>query len=435
MLNQEKLIVKQFVKSFPVGQKENPLIAKAKLKYGRALEEMLKKRCFEEKDITKEQKKIVERLSHPLWGPIFYKKDNKIFVKTKVGEAVRILYSDVGEECKRIANLIAREYWKAGAHVSLIPYTSLQSKEHMDLIPEETATEMHPSARIYVQTFDARIFLGGDEDDEWVKGLEMKMKLGAPVSQYIYHMSDKRKMRWCVFGWPIEKKKYYVNPAFYRKVYLKSISATFGSFVKKTCKYYYNALYGKDKIRITANDGTDLSFSIKGRPVLVADGIMNEEKIKRGDFGLNIPDGEVFLAPCEHSANGDIVFDYVATHGFGLIRNLHIKFNNGKVVWFKASGDGTKRFKAFLDANTGEKDRIAELGIGTNPAAKFIGETIVDEKIFGSIHIAIGNNTGAYHGKNVASSHLDMIKIMNGKNGNIWADGKLIMKDGRPVKV
>jgi aminopeptidase len=87
-----------------------------------------------------------------------------------------------------------------------------------------------------------------------------------------------------------------------------------------------------------------------------------------------------------------------------------------------------------LDANVGDKDRIAEFGIGANPAAEYVGETIVDEKIFGTVHIAIGNNTGAYHGKNKASSHLDIIKTMS-KGSRVFVDGKAVMVDGKPKRI
>jgi len=146
---------------------------------------------------------------------------------------------------------------------------------------------------------------------------------------------------------------------------------------------------------------------------------------------LNIPCGEVFVAPLETTANGSILFDEVAVPGFGKVTNLRLKFAEGRVVSVSAD-DGADRFNKFLDANTGDKDRIAELGIGCNPGAEYTGGSIiVDEKIYGTIHVAIGNNTGAYHGINKASSHLDMIKSM--KQGELYVDGKLVMKDGSPA--
>ena len=93
---------------------------------------------------------------------------------------------------------------------------------------------------------------------------------------------------------------------------------------------------------------------------------------------------------------------------------------------------GRKNFATFLAANTGEKDRIGEFGIGTNPGATYTGGSIIiDEKIFGTVHIAIGNNRGAYHGKNKASSHLDLIKDM--RQGQVFVDGELILNRGKPA--
>lgn len=195
-------------------------------------------------------------------------------------------------------------------------------------------------------------------------------------------------------------------------------------------KYYGDALEGKEKVRIIA-DGTDLSFAIKGRPVLLDDPTISAEDEARGDVGLSIPCGEVFVAPLETTANGVILFDRVAVPGFGRMTNLKLKFVQGRVTGASAD-EGADRFNKFLDANSGDKDRIAELGIGCNPGAEHTGGSIiVAEKIYGTIHLAIRDNSGSYHGINKASSHLDMIKNM--KRGELYVDGRLVMKDGAPA--
>jgi leucyl aminopeptidase (aminopeptidase T) len=419
-------------KSIPIGRKPNPGIALARKRYGKIIDNIVSKNYIDPSRFK--NKKLLQKLADTDYGPLLVPRGKKYFVKKTVGELVRLIYSDVQPECVELARLIKYEAWKRGVNIAVMPSSSADSRAHLKMMPWDTAAELPLSAKITAKIFDARIFLGGDEDDNWVRGLEAKEKLGAPAAQKLHQIMDGHKMRWCLFGWPVPKKQYLVNPARYRKVFLNSITETFGPKVKQLCRYYKKALTGVNKIKITANDGTNLTFSIKNRPILLADGVIDAMDLKNGDVGLNIPDGEVFLAPLEYSANGTIIFDYVVTHGYGFVKNLKITFKDGKVVKYSAPGNGTKIFKKFLDSNTGEKDRIAELGIGTNPAAAFIGETIVDEKIFGSIHIAIGNNTGAYHGKNMASSHLDMIKIMKGRNGNMWADRKLVMKNGLPVK-
>lgn len=419
-------------KSIPVGRKPNPGIALARKRYGKIIDVIVKKKYIDPKSFK--NKKLLQKLTDTDYGPLLVQKGNKYFVKKTIGELARLTYSDTDPECAELAKLIKYEAWKRGVHMASVPYSSTESRAHLKLMPWDTAAELPLSAKLTAQVFDARIFLGGDEDINWVRGLENKEKLGAPGSSKLHQIMDKRKMRWCLFGWPVHKKEYLVSPAKYRKIFLDSIAETFTPKVRQLCNYYKKALTNTNNIHITADDGTDLKFSIKGRPILLADGVIDADDLKNGDIGLNIPDGEVFLAPLEYSANGTITFDYAVIHGFGFIRKLKLTFKDGKVAKYSAPGKGAKIFKRFLASNTGEKDRIAELGIGTNPAAAFIGETIVDEKIFGTVHIAIGNNTGAYHGKNVASSHLDMIKIMKGRNGNMWADKRLVMKNGLPVK-
>lgn len=424
-------IAEEAVKSMRIGRKPNPGVEKARAKYGRIVDKLLRLKKLSKKSLSEKELKVVEKLKDPDYGPLIIEKNGKYEVKTEIGETVRLLYSEVSEECKKLAQMIKEVCWEKGAHVTDLTYSSKEARRHLELIPFDTAAELPITAKLFAGAFDARIFLGGDEDINWIRGLEARVKAGALASQKIHQIIDRKKVRWCYFGWPIPKKQYFVDKQKYREVFINSIKETFSPSVKKLCEYYRKALEGGDVVRITASDGTDLTFRIKGRPILVADGRIDDADLKRGDVGLNIPDGEVFLAPIENSADGFIVFDWVAIHGFGLVKTLKVKFEDGRVVWFDSPQK--KIFQKFLDANTGEKDRIAELGIGTNPAAEFIGETIVDEKIFGSVHIAIGNNTGAYHGKNKASSHQDMIKMMKGKDGNLYVDGKLVMKNGMPA--
>ena len=220
----------------------------------------------------------------------------------------------------------------------------------------------------------------------------------------------------------------------YERIYLNSITSTFSKRTTKFCEYYFRALKGAKRVLIVADDGTELSFSIEGREPVLSDGRYTEEKLEKGDVILNIPDGEVFVAPTEGSANGRIRFDYISLSGFGVLEDFWIEFRRGRIFKFWGRSDDVRKFRNYLKTHTGNKDRIAELGIGTNPAARFLNETIVDEKIFGSIHIAIGDNRSFPGGKNAASNHQDMIKMMRGYGGKIYVDGRLIMDDGMPVR-
>jgi len=422
-----------------MGRKPNPGIKLAEKEFGKGIVgQILKKKQFKLDDFNKRQQSIVRQLMDLKYGPLVYKAPNgRLRAKPEVGEVLGISYVNTDERTKKIAMAIRNECWKRGVHVSVKSGNDADSRLYYSIVPDDTITELPQFAVARAENIDATISIGDKQDREWSRGLEKKLLLGAPSGQKLFEIMDRNKTRWCLLGFPVKmtkKKDYIVPEKTYEKVYIDSIKQTYKKDTQKLCKYYADALKSGSDIKIVANDGTDLQFSIKGRPVLVADGIIDDEDMRKGDVGLNVPDGEAFVAPIEDSANGRIFFDYVNLPGLGLVKGgLWITFKDGKVSKYEAKDrKGNELFKKFLDSNTGEKDRIAELGIGTNKAAKFIGTIIVDEKIYGTVHIAIGNNTGAYHGKNKASSHLDMIKVMKGKQGNLYINGKLIMEDGEP---
>ncbi len=435
-----KRLARQICDSLRMGRKPNPGIKKAEKDFGRNfVKKLLKKKTINPKAMSKKEQEKIQKLMDMKYGPLVYKSTSgKLKVKKEVGEVMSMSFVDVDERVKKLAMAVRDEAWRRGCHVSVKSGNDADLRLYYKTVPEDTLTEFPPFVEARTSNIDATLSIGDSQDPEWSKGFEKRILLGAPTGQRLHQIIDKKRIRWCLFGFPVKmsKRKYYlVPPETYERVYLASIKQTFNKETQKLCRHYYNALRGGNRVHITAKDGTDLALSIKSRPVLIADGLIDDWDMKRGDVGLNIPDGEAFLAPLEHSANGRIFFDYVNTRGFGFIRGgLWVTFKNGKVVEYHARDKKeTQKFTKFLNANTGEKDRIAELGIGTNKAARFIGTIVVDEKIFGSIHIAIGNNTGAYHGKNKASSHLDMIKMMSGRGGNVYVDGKLIMRNGLPV--
>ncbi len=427
-------IIKRVAVACRIMEKKNPGILLARKKYGAPFDALWKRGTFSEKGLGVAEKRMVKELKKLRYGPLVYEgTDGKLHTKPTVGEVIRVAYTETDPRTVRLARAFREECWKRGCHVTMSATSDAATRRYYQLAPEHTHTELPPSAEAMAETVDFRIFIGEDDDPHWSRGFEKMLKLGAPASQRLFEITDRRKVRWCFWGYPVQRKGYAVPRRVFEKTFAESTHETFSLETRRLCRYYAQALEGGDRIRITARDGTDLRFSIKGRPVLVADGIIDDTDMRKGDVGLNIPDGEAFIAPVETSANGRILFDFVSLDSFGLVKNLWLTFRNGRVVDFSADGKGTELFRKYLAVHTGQKDRIAELGIGTNRKARFIGTTLIDEKIFGSVHIAIGNNTGAYHGKNKASNHQDMIKIMKGRGGELRVDGKLVMKDGLPA--
>jgi len=176
---------------------------------------------------------------------------------------------------------------------------------------------------------------------------------------------------------------------------------------------------GKE-VKIQTRFGTDFGFSIYGRKAFGKDSGLFTRK---GAFG-NLPTGEIFVAPVEGTANGIFVVD-ASFAGIGKLENpIKIYVENGYAV--KIEGDRSKVLDKLLDSVGKEARNIAEFGIGTNEKAQITGNILEDEKVIGTCHIALGNNTG-FGGKVDVQLHLDGII----KKPTIWVDNKKIMNNGK----
>jgi len=172
------------------------------------------------------------------------------------------------------------------------------------------------------------------------------------------------------------------------------------------------------EIRIEA-DGTDLTLSVAKRTWVNSDG-------KR-----NMPSGEVFTGPVEDSANGRIRFDIPSGPPGVDVRGVELTFRDGVVVEASAE-QGEDYLRAALDTDEGSR-RLGELGIGTNFGIdRPVGAILFDEKIGGTVHLAIGRSYPETGGKNVSAMHWDLIRDLRG-GGLITADGAVVQEGGRFV--
>ncbi len=174
---------------------------------------------------------------------------------------------------------------------------------------------------------------------------------------------------------------------------------------------------GKEAI-ILSPAGTELRMSISGRKGLADTGINH----KKGDFS-NLPAGEAYIAPVEGKTEGKVVIDG-SMAGIGLLSSpLTLIFQDGFVVDIK--GKDKRKLEKLINTVGKMGRNHAELGIGTNPKARIIGNVLEDEKVKSTVHIAIGDNA-SMGGKVKVDLHLDGII----KNPTLIIDGKEIMKDG-----
>jgi len=169
-------------------------------------------------------------------------------------------------------------------------------------------------------------------------------------------------------------------------------------------------------IRIVGPD-TDLSFEVAGRKWINCDG------------HENFPDGEVFTGPVENSAEGHIRYTFPVVHGGREAENVRLTFKRGKVVEARAD-KGEDYLRAMLDSDAGAR-YVGELAFGTNYSiTRFTKNTLFDEKIGGTMHIAVGASLPESGGKNKSPLHWDMVCDTR-KGFTVYGDAKPIMKDGK----
>ncbi len=162
--------------------------------------------------------------------------------------------------------------------------------------------------------------------------------------------------------------------------------------------------------------GTDLSFSIAGRSWDVADG------------HLNMPDGEIATAPVESTVDGVITFDFPGVLGGRLMNDIKLRWKSGELV--EATSSTHQDFLRSVVKTDPGASLIGEFAIGTNPEVKhFCKDILIDEKIGGTIHIALGRAYPKVGGTNQSAIHWDIVKDMR-QEGEIYLDGELILKNG-----
>ncbi|AOT71378.1 aminopeptidase [Geosporobacter ferrireducens] len=181
---------------------------------------------------------------------------------------------------------------------------------------------------------------------------------------------------------------------------------------EKICNY----LNTKKVVRIVSVD-TDITFCVEGRKWINCDG------------KENFPDGEVFTTPVRDSVNGTIRFTYPAIYSSREVEDVRLTFENGKVI--KASAEKGEDFLlSVLDTDEGAR-YVGEIAIGTNYGIqRFTKNILFDEKIGGTIHLAVGSGMEETGGSNESSIHWDMICDMR-DHGQIYADDELIYEKGK----
>jgi len=188
--------------------------------------------------------------------------------------------------------------------------------------------------------------------------------------------------------------------------------------IKKEQAKTIERIEGHDQVRLRGPH-VDLTLSIKDRRFVNACGLQN------------LPDGEIYTGPVEDSANGWVQYTFPAVYGGRVVEGIELVFENGKVV--KASARQNQDYLLeMLETDPGAKF-IGEFAIGTNYGIdRFTRSILLDEKIGGSFHMALGAGYPETGSVNRSRLHWDMICDLR-QDSEIHLDGELLYKDGQFV--
>ena len=346
------------------------------------------------------------------------KKTAKIIVdhstKIKKGEYVQII-SDY--DAKDMVLEVYKQVLLKGAypavHISVpgmgYTYYKNATEEQLKHFPK---ISMHE-----IKQTDAVIYIGASRNTKELANIDpkrvaMRQKTLEPIFK-----ERSENTKWVIF--------YYPTPAFAQEAGMSLDE--FSDFVFGSVIVDYKAMSNSQeklkklidsgkKIRIVAKN-TDVSFDITGRKGIKCDG------------QYNLPDGEVFTSPVESSAEGAVEFSYPALLQGREVEGIRLEFKKGKVV--NATAKKNQDFlRKVLETDKGSK-YVGEVGIGVNyKIDRFVKNILFDEKIGGTIHIALGKSYKEAGGKNESAIHWDIVTSLK-EGGRIYIDDKLVQKDGK----
>jgi leucyl aminopeptidase (aminopeptidase T) len=209
-------------------------------------------------------------------------------------------------------------------------------------------------------------------------------------------------------------------PGITEEMMIRTMQANYRAIAERT-KKVTAILDQTSLVKVSTPQGTDILLPIEGIKAISSTGLLKQ----KGMFG-NLPSGESYLMPEEGKAEGIIVVDG-SFAGIGMIVDQPIKLMVEKGMVVKIEGGmEAKKLEEMLQALAPRSYTIAELGIGTNDQAHICGNILEDEKVMGTVHIALGNNM-SMGGTCDVGIHVDGILM----NPTLWVDGVVLLEEGK----
>jgi leucyl aminopeptidase (aminopeptidase T) len=276
----------------------------------------------------------------------------------------------------------------------------------------EAATSLEAEAMLLEMLPRTR---NGEEPPDVVTAAMMKSDVVvAPTTMSLTHTAARRKA--CAEG-----ARVATMPGILRETMIRCLNADYYAIAERT-KRLTEMLTEAKTARVTAASGTDITLPLEGIDAIASTGLFHE----RGSFG-NLPSGEAYMMPVEGGSSGLFVVDG-SMAGIGDLagkKPISIKVAKGFATEI-TGGPEADLLRKKLEAVGPGAFNIAELGVGTNDAARIIGSILEDEKVMGTIHIALGNNM-SMGGTIDVPIHLDGII----KSPSLELDGTKIMEKGK----
>lgn len=319
---------------------------------------------------------------------------------------------------------------KAGAFVSVIGKLDGSDELFFKYASDEQLDHVPPLIRMVVDRFDAFLQVGSPTNTRALSNVDparmsRSQKAQAEITQRMLERVANGEARWCYTVYPTHALAQEADMSlsdYQDFVYGAGLLGLDDPVVAwqaegERQQRLIEWLAGRDQVHIKGSN-VDLKMSIKGRSFAQACG------------HENFPDGEIYTSPVESSAAGWIRFSYPAIYSGREVVDVELWFEEGRVVKERAA-KGHELLTALLDTDAGSR-YLGELGIGTNYGiTRFTKNMLFDEKMGGTIHLAVGASLPETGGKNQSGVHWDMLCDM--ADAEIMVDADLFYRNGRIV--
>jgi aminopeptidase len=343
------------------------------------------------------------------------------------GEEFALRTSPLAEE---LSLAVYKEALLAGAHVFAVNSLPGLNEVFLKYANDEQLDYVSPINRLIIEKYRAILDIEADENTRELSGVDSSRQSRSrrarkELFQTFVDRMGSQDLKWCGTVYPTQALAQEADMSlseyqdFVYGAGKLDLPDPVSAWKEETARQQrlIKWLEGREQVTIQGKD-VDLKLSIKGRLFEGASG------------QLNFPDGEIYTTPVEESVNGWVRFAYPAIFMGREVIDVELWFENGKIVKEKAS-KGQEMLTELLNTDAGSR-YLGELGIGTNYAIqRFTKNMLFDEKIGGTIHLAVGMGFPEVNGKNESGIHWDMLCDM--AQSEMHVDGELFYKDGKFV--